>query len=394
MRQAGSIVKKRNLYYIIYRTPERRQKWEGGFETKGQARVRLTEILGRIQTGTYCEPSATTFADFADSWLAGRVSIEADTGSSYGSYLNRRIKPALGPLKLKEIRCDTIQRFVAGLCRPEGQSARALSANTIKKIVSLLGTIFKGACRSNLIRFNPAEDIERPKVIKTKVQPADKADARAIFQTADMKIRVMLIIDAMTGLRRGEFLALQWRDIDWINSELLVQRVIRKSRATDGVHKYQWVPVAATKGGRSRRVGLSAAVIEIFRSLRDSLPEPPADDAFIFQRGGTFIEPDYFSESMAPPLIKKATAGRVKRFHDLRHFYASMLIENGESVKCIQDQLGHASATTSLDTYGHLMPQARQQAARRLERSIFGGKANVRNLLGHSLENTKSEPVN
>jgi len=77
-------------------------------------------------------------------------------------------------------------------------------------------------------------------------------------------------------------------------------------------------------------------------------------------------------------LIRKATEERVKRFHDLRHFFASMLIEGGENPKYIQDQVEHASITTTYDTYGHLMPQAKQQATRKLERSIFGEKATVR----------------
>jgi hypothetical protein len=88
MRQAGSIVKKRKRFYIVYRTEQGKQKWEGGFETKGAAQARLTEILGQIQTGTYCEPSGMTFAEFADTWLAGRVKIETDTRLSYRSYLD------------------------------------------------------------------------------------------------------------------------------------------------------------------------------------------------------------------------------------------------------------------------------------------------------------------
>jgi integrase len=119
------------------------------------------------------------------------------------------------------------------------------------------------------------------------------------------------------------------------------------------------------------------------------LTEPPVSDSFIFTRGGTFIDPEYFTKWIAIPLVREATNGRVRRFHDLRHFFASMLIENGESSKYVQDQVGHASITTTFDTYGHLMPQA----TRKLERSVFG-KANVRTLLEHRPENAKSETVN
>jgi integrase len=76
--------------------------------------------------------------------------------------------------------------------------------------------------------------------------------------------------------------------------------------------------------------------------------------------------------------------------HKLRHFFTSILIENGESAKYIQDQVGHASITTTFDTYGHLMPQAKRTATKKLERSVFG-RTNVRTLLERSDAKT---PVN
>jgi integrase len=93
-------------------------------------------------------------------------------------------------------------------------------------------------------------------------------------------------------------------------------------------------------------------------------------------------------------LVKKATEGRVKRFHDLRHFFASVLIENGESPKYVQDQVGHASITTTFDIYGHLLPKAKQEATKRLERSLFGKKANVRTLLEQLPPKALPERVN
>jgi integrase len=106
------------------------------------------------------------------------------------------------------------------------------------------------------------------------------------------------------------------------------------------------------------------------------------------------MDPEYFSKWIALPLIKKATGGRVKHFHDLRHFFASVLIENGESPKYIQDQVGHASINTTFDIYGHLMPQAKAKATRKLQRSIFGKKADVRRLLEGLPEKALPKTVN
>ena len=96
-----------------------------------------------------------------------------------------------------------------------------------------------------------------------------------------------------------------------------------------------------------------------------------SDEAFIFTRNGTFIDPEYFSKWIALPLVKGAGIGR---FHDLRHFFASMLIQQGESAKYIQDQVGHASITTTFNTYGHLMPQAKQEATAEVGASRLSAK--------------------
>jgi integrase len=151
--------------------------------------------------------------------------------------------------------------------------------------------------------------------------------------------------------------------------------------------------VGQTKSGRQRRVGVPPVVVQALKLLR-STGELKADGDFIFSREGSFINPEYFTKWIAQPLVKAATGGRVKRFHDLRHFFVSVLIENDEDPKYIMDQVGHASITTTFDIYGHLMPQSKQKATRKLERSIFGKKANVRTLLEHLPKNDNGETVN
>ncbi len=88
-------------------------------------------------------------------------------------------------------------------------------------------------------------------------------------------------------------------------------------------------------------------------------------------RNGSFIDPEYFTKWIALPLVKKASGGRVKRFHDLRHFFVSMKIDQKENIKEIQEAVGHASISTTMDIYGHLRPNSRQESAERLEKSLF-----------------------
>jgi integrase len=139
-------------------------------------------------------------------------------------------------------------------------------------------------------------------------------------------------------------------------------------------------------------------LLDELRNLRAVAPDS-SEEAFLFTRNGSFIDPEYSSEWIcALPLVKKASEGRIKRFHDLRHFYASMLIAQGESPKYIQDQLGHASITTTFDIYGHLMPQARREASAKLAKSLFEEpsteKPIVRTMLEQESGTAASERVN
>jgi integrase len=393
MRQAGSIIKKRKRWYAVYKAPDGKQKWEGGYLTKGQAQDRLTEALGQIHTGDYIEPSKMTLSEFAGQWIKNRITIEGNTREGYESYIKLHIKPSIGAKPIGDIRHSHIQEFVAELTKKNAyRRSKPLSPKTIIKIMTMLNTVFKSAVKNELIRNNPVAGVELPKAARELVKPPEKADVLAILAKAPAEYKTIFLLDATTGLRRGEILALQWKDVDWINREIRIERAIKKAKGNDGAHKWTWI-MGTTKSGRSRRVGLAPIVIEELQALRASAKDT-AEDQFIFTRNGSFIIPEYFSQWIALPLVKEATEGRVKRFHDLRHFFASALIDNGESPKYVQDQVGHASISTTLDIYTHLWPQAKQQATKKLERSLFGKKASFRTFLEHSAKKAVSETVN
>ena len=122
-----------------------------------------------------------------------------------------------------------------------------------------------------------------------------------------------------------------------------------------------------------RRIGLDDEVIKVLKSLRESAPDP---DAFIFCKpDGHPFDPDYFDE-LFDKIRKKAGLPHV-RFHDLRHFFASMLIAQGENAKYVSDQLGHSSVQVTFDIYGHLFPTARQEAARKFQQAMLIGSKNL-----------------
>ena len=150
----------------------------------------LTEILGEIQSGSYVEPTGKTFSAWSEEWLRGRVNVKGSTWENYHSYLKNHVNPFLGSYKLTDIRHAHVQKLVAHLCgknKLKGKDQK-LSANTIGKVITMLKTVFKSAVKNNLIRLNPALDVELPKVIKAKIQPPTKEQIRAILDKASQRL--------------------------------------------------------------------------------------------------------------------------------------------------------------------------------------------------------------
>jgi integrase len=389
-RQRGSIVKKGDVYYIVFRTPERKQKWVGPYPNKTSARVELNERLVEINRGTYVEPKPLTFKNFAESYIANRCSIRGSTSAAYASIIRKQLVPFFGKLKLQEIRLDNVQRFVA-------ETAPKVSTKTLRNCVTLLKVMLTGqkgssATQVGYIRFDPLKGVELPSLVQSQVVPPTVEQVwKLIDIAAEMKAPGygMIYLGAFTGIRRGELLALRFEDVDWFQNELIINKSLARFPATDGIHKWVW-KIGPTKSKKSnRRVALTANLLPLLSGLKQLTGK---DEDLIFRNDeGLFIDPDYFDDHIFDPIRRKAGLSDL-RFHHLRHFFASMLIAQGESPKYICDQLGHSSIQVTFDTYGHLFPQAKAEASEKLEKRMFEGRKGpfVRRLLEKD-GNTDSE---
>lgn len=359
-RQRGAIVKRYNRYSIKYRTPDGKQKWESGFATKAEAQARLNELLQEIDKGTYIEPKTITFAEFAEQWIESRSSIRGSTLSAYASIVKQRLVPYFGKMQLTDIGYAQVQKFVNEL-RTE-VSPKTVHNTLILLRVMLTGKKGASAIKRGFLRSDPTKGVELPARHHRKIQPLPVETVWKLIDTAEELGgvgRSIVFVDAFTGLRRNEILALSFPDIDWRSGELVVRRAVSKKVSDDGVRKWLW-GMGPPKSQKSfRRVALAESVLELFETMRE---EAEDRDGLIFRRpDGSAIDPDYFDAWVFAPVLEKADLKI--RFHDLRHFFASMLIAQGESPKYVCDQMGHSSIQVTFDIYGHLFPQARREAA-------------------------------
>jgi integrase len=390
-RQGGSIQKRGSVYYVIYRTPEGKQKWESGFPNKASARAHLNEILIEINKGTYVEPKPITFAEFAEDYLSGRLAIRGSTSAGYASIIRKHLVPHFGKMKLQDIRLDSARRFVKELL-PK------VSTKTLRNSVTLLRVMLasekdSSAIKQGYIRVDPLQGLELPSPVSKEIIPPTAEQVWELIETAtEMKSigHGMIYLGAFAGLRRGEVLALCFEDIDWFQRELVINKSLAKCRATDGVRKWTW-KVGPPKSRRSkRRVALTNNVLQVLSNLKQFSGK---SEGLIFaNRDGKHIDPDQFDEDIFAPIREKAGLKSV-RFHDLRHFFASMLIAQGESAKYVCDQLGHASVQITFDTYGHLFPQAKAEASEKFEERMLRAReeASVSKLLANEEDGDSEE---
>ena len=203
-----------------------------------------------------------------------------------------------------------------------------------------------------------------PKISKRyKIAPLTREEVAVLIQTAKEKLPryyPLFLCAVRTGLRMGELLALQWSDLDWQGRFIEVRR------------NYTHFQITTPKSGESRRVDMSK---ELTQTLKDLLLERQIDAGatgtevplwvFPSETGG-LLHPHNIRDRVFYGLLKKAGLRKV-RFHDLRHTFASLLLQNGESPVYVKEQMGHSSIQVTVDLYGHLIPGGNKQAVDRLD---------------------------
>jgi len=234
--------------------------------------------------------------------------------------------------------------------------AKELSPKSVLNVMVVLKEMFKHAVQWGYLDANPAQYAERPRAEEQEMQILAPPEIRRLLNAAAEPTRTMLMCAVLTGMRRGELLGLRWEDVDLEGHRIFIRRALWRGK------------FVTPKSRRSRRT------IDVAPTLRVALAKFPTG----FQGGLVFcnpdgkpIDPDNFAHREWVRVLRRAELGRI-RFHDLRHTYASLLIAQGAHPKYIQAQLGHASIQTTLDRYGHLMPDVHAAEARKLDRLVFG----------------------
>lgn len=351
-------------WVIIHYQGQRKKKYFGtnkalavDFAKKLDTRLKLGGAGLSVKAGL-------TLKTYAETWLEHiQHTRKPSTHEDYAKRLTHDIYPLLGSLDLHDITRERVKAVaLAGFKQHQ-------APKTVQNTLRVLSSLLSHAQEDGLIRENAALRPGRilPKISKRReVNPLTRDELANVLAFAKEKaprLYPLFLCAARTGLRQGELVALQWDDVNVAGRFLEVRRSFTHGAMT------------TPKNGESRRVDMSRELTEALQALQidrqletitRGWEETPAW-IFCDAQGARFHHNVVRKAFHA--LLKSAGVRRV-RFHDLRHTFASLLLQNGESPVYVKEQMGHSSIQVTVDLYGHLIPGGNQQAVDRLDEPV------------------------
>jgi integrase len=332
-------------------TGKRQTRYVSFKGTKKQAQVELARLVTEAEAGQTVEPTRSTVAEFLDRWVrdwaTGNTSPK--TLERYRQLIRNQLVPQIGRLQIQKLRTTHLAEAYATLLRG------GLSARTVGHVHRVTHRALGHAVRWGLVRTNVASEAEPPRVEETEIEILTADQVAALLDRFRGMVLYPIIVTALaTGMRRGEVLALQWRDVDLNAATLRVERSLEETRS----HGLRF-KAPKTKRGR-RMIALPAfAVAELRRHWAAQQQQRLVlglgritPDALVFPTlEGKPRRPDGVSKEFAAALRGTGIAASM---HVLRHIHASALIAEGVDVLTLSRRLGHATPAITLNVYGHL----------------------------------------
>ncbi|MGH3025960.1 MAG: tyrosine-type recombinase/integrase [Gaiellaceae bacterium] len=357
-------------YDVTYRVPgEQNPRWENGLSSLDAARKRRAELQVAANHGDAPKTKATTLAAFVESdWLPytkGRTTsrnLRTSSAKLYEADTRKHILPALGNTRLDRIDEEKIEKLQDELL------ATGLSTDTVRRATNTLSGILQLAIQRRHIRHNPARNVEKPEMRRRTPTLPTLATLAQLYRLADaapnITVRTLVLVGAMTGLRKSELLGLRWANVALTEGqEALVVR--------EQFYRGEWVDRPKTKAG-ARLVPLPKAAAEVLRTLSASqiVDGHPNPEGLVFPNGkGKPIQDSNLS--VVWNRMRQAAELPELKFHTLRYFFVTHVRSTGLPSSVTEQLVGHDDARTH---QGYSRPLPGDEALARVELSaVFPG---------------------
>jgi integrase len=340
--------------------------------TQQEVRKKLAQVTTDIDGGTYKEPCKMTLSQWLDIWSTEYLGgVKPKTVESYCCQIKIHIKPALGAVKLETLNTHMIQKFYNSLSK-ERNGKPGLSPKSIKIVHGVLHKALQQAVSIGYIKFNPSDACTIPRVERKEIKPLDnEAIIKFLKAIQGHRFEDVYLTLLFTGMRRGEVCGLTWDHVNLEKGTILINRQLQNIPGQPGAFR-----LVSTKSSKGRTISVAASVVEILKKHRAKQAEARLlagpiwkDENFVFTDDvGSHLSPNtlYHNYKRLVASIGMPDA----RLHDLRHSYAVAALRAGDDIKTVQGNLGHHTASFTLDTYGHVTEEMKQASADRMNSFI------------------------
>ncbi len=325
--------------------------------TQAEVNGKLDDLKQQRKHGARSIVGKDTLAGYLQLWLDDvLLNKSAKTHQEYEGVIRLHILPHLGAQKLTKLEGQTLVSW-------QGKLARKGCSNDIRhRSIKILRAALSKAVKLRLIPFNPCACLDTPKVPKKEVIPLEPDQCRALISACQShRLGDLIVLAAMTGLRKGELFALEWNAVNLTEGVLVVRRTLQEVRGLT-------LKEPKTESGK-RVVSLGAEAIEALRNRkRKAEAEGLGECAFVFTNTvGGFLRASMFDKHVWYPIRNAAGIPKTFVFHGLRHTQASLMLAAGVDLKVIQQRLGHRNFQTTANVYSHLLQGAQDDAVAKVD---------------------------
>jgi len=365
----GSITKRKDgrwmARYTVHTANGPKRRHING-RTRQEVAERLSKAVSDRVGGVIFDGDYETLGAYLQRWIDEvlRGTVKQSTFENYTYIARLHIIPELGRVRLRALKSRDVRRHY----REKLDSG--LSPRTVQIIHTVLRKALQHAVRDDVLPRNICDAVTAPRQTKKEMQPLTPEQAKRLLENVrEDRLSALYILAITAGLREGELLGLRWEDVDLERELLQVRRQL--TRTSDGLS------FTAPKRGKARVVRLTDMAIAALKAHREAQNEERARAGSLWEQTslvftstiGTPVDVGNLTYRSFRPLLKRTNLPRI-RFHDLRHTCATLLLSKGTHPKIVQEMLGHANISMTMDTYSHVLPDMQEKAVSAMDDAL------------------------
>jgi integrase len=348
------------------------------------AEKELRRLLRTLDTGEHVDPTRTTVRQWLTTWLAAvREEVSPKSHERYCEIVENFLAPELGALPITKLAPAHIQAVYTKWAtegRRDGKPG-GLSPLTRRYIHVIFKSALARAVEQQLLAHNPADVFKKkrlPKVERKELVTLTIEESQHLLESIkDTRIYWPVMLALSTGMRRGEILALRWKNVDLDRGVLRVVQSLEQTKIE--------IRFKDTKTSRNRAINLPAFAVDELRRLKRQQAEESlalgirqtGESLVCCRADGEPLQPRSLTHRFTLLLRDHANKLPRVRFHDLRHSHAIQLLTDGVHPKIAQERLGHSTITTTMDLYSHVTDTMQADAAGRLDTAFQVAKTRI-----------------